>query len=275
MQDPPTIKMRCVQPAHGGDYSMGTPTSSIIVNNIRNIIRMIAPYTGINMIKIRNIDDPPSECYTACCMASETRATILRTMRTRGHCTVKDLADAAGISPVSVRHHLSSLQAESLIELEEVRHGVGRPHHVFSLTEEAHELFPTRYFRLTNRLLGEIKDLMPVGSVEGLLTGIADSMASDYAGQLKDLPIEKRLNRLVELLDEEGFDAQVERRGDEVVIRELTCPYYQIGQAHPEVCMIDQTFIAQALSLPVERVRCVLDGDAHCAFSVPLGGTKS
>jgi len=206
-------------------------------------------------------------------MASETRETILRTMRARGHCTVKELAEAAGISPVSVRHHLSSLQAEGLIALEEVRHGVGRPHHVFSLTEEAHELFPTRYFRLTNRLLGEIKELMPVGSVEGLLTGVADAMAGDYANQLQGLPLEKRLRRLVELLDEEGFGAELERRGDEVVIRELSCPYYQIGQAHPEVCVIDQTFIAQALSLPVERVRCVLDGDAHCAFSVPLEGT--
>jgi DeoR family suf operon transcriptional repressor len=206
------------------------------------------------------------------CMASETRETILRALRARGHCTVKELADAAGISPVSVRHHLSSLQADGLIELEEVRHGVGRPHHVFSLTDEAHELFPTRYFRLTNRLLGEIKEIMPVGSVEGLLTGVADAMASDYAAQLKGLPLEKRLGRLVELLDEEGFSAEIERQGDEVVIRELSCPYYQIGQAHPEVCMIDQEFIAQALSLPVERVRCVLDGDAHCAFSVPLEG---
>ena len=205
-------------------------------------------------------------------MASETRETILRTLRARGHCTVKELADAAGISPVSVRHHLSSLQAEGLIGLEEVRHGVGRPHHVFSLTDEAHELFPTRYFRLTNRLLGEIKEIMPVDAIEGLLTGVADSMASDYASQLQGLPLEKRLQRLVELLDEEGFSAEIERQGNEVLIHELSCPYYQIGQVHPEVCMIDQKFIAQALSLPVERVRCVLNGDAHCAFSIPLEG---
>jgi DeoR family suf operon transcriptional repressor len=205
-------------------------------------------------------------------MASETRETILRTLRARGHCTVKELADAAGISPVSVRHHLSSLQAEGLIELEEVRHGVGRPHHVFSLTDDAHELFPTRYFRLTNRLLGEIKEIMPESALEGLLLGVADSMASDYASQLQGLPLEQRLQRLIELLDEEGFSAELEHRGDAVMIHELSCPYYQVGQAHPEVCMIDQKFIARALSLPVERVHCVLDGDAHCAFSVPLEG---
>lgn len=208
-------------------------------------------------------------------MASETREIILRTLQSRGSCTVKDLAEAAGISPVSVRHHLSNLLAEDLIESEEVRHGVGRPRHVFSLTEHGYELFPTRYYRLTNRLLGELKEALPDRSIESLLSGVADSMADDYAGQLEGLPLEKRLTRLVELLNEEGFNADIQRQGDSVILRELSCPYYHVGQSHPEVCMIDQTFIARALSLPVERVRCLLDGDAHCAFTIPIEGIKS
>lgn len=203
-------------------------------------------------------------------MASETREVILRSLRAKGRCTVKELAEAAGISPVSVRHHLSALQADALIQSEEVRHGVGRPLHMYSLTDEAHELFPTRYFRLTNRLLGEIKESLPQEALHLLLASVADTMAADYATQLEGLPLEQRLRRLVELLDEEGFAAEVERHGDELMIRELSCPYLQIGMQHPEVCTIDQSFIAKALSLPVERVRCLLDGDAHCAFSVKV-----
>jgi predicted ArsR family transcriptional regulator len=203
-------------------------------------------------------------------MASETRELILRTLRSNGRCTVKELAEAAGISPVSVRHHLAALQADDLIQSEEVRHGVGRPLHMYSLTEEAHELFPTRYFRLANRLLGELKDNLPEEALHTLLANVAESMASTYANQLEGLPLEQRLRRLVELLDEEGFEAEVERRGGELMIRELSCPYFQVGMLHPEVCTIDQAFIAKALSLPVERVRCVLDGDAHCAFSVQV-----
>ena len=203
-------------------------------------------------------------------MASVTREVILRALRAKGRCSVKELAEAAGISPVSVRHHLSALQADALIHSEEVRHGVGRPLHMYSLTDEAHELFPTRYFRLTNRLIGEIKESLPQEALHLLLSSVADTMADDYAAQLEGLPLEQRLRRLVELLDEEGFAAEVERRGGELLIRELSCPYLQIGMQHPEVCTIDQSFIAKALSLPVERVRCLLDGDAHCAFSVQV-----
>ena len=203
-------------------------------------------------------------------MASQTRETILQTLRACSSCTVKELAEAAGISPVSVRHHLAKLQADGLLHVEDIKHGVGRPHQSFSLTEDALELFPTRYLRLTNRLLDQMKESLPLIYYEGVLSNIAGSMADDYALQLEGLPLTQRLVRLIELLGEEGFTAESERRGDTVVIRAFSCPYLAIGQKHPEVCMIDQTFIAKALSLPVEQVRSMLDGDAHCAFSVQL-----
>jgi predicted ArsR family transcriptional regulator len=189
-------------------------------------------------------------------------------LRSRGRCTVNELAQASGVSPVSVRHHLANLQAEGLVQAEEVRHGVGRPRLVFSLSDSGMDHFPSRYFHLTRRLLAEIKDRMPEGQVSDLLSGVAESMARSYAAELNQLPLPQRLERLVQLLNEEGFDADMQRDGDTVFIRELSCPYFRMGQQHPEVCNIDQSFIATALSLPVERVTCLLDGDVHCTFSL-------
>jgi predicted ArsR family transcriptional regulator len=98
-------------------------------------------------------------------------------------------------------------------------------------------------------------------------------MAKTYAKRLEGLPLEDRLLQLVEMLSDEGFDAHLERKGDQVLIRELSCPYFRMGRSHPEVCVVDQTFIATALSVPVERISCLLDGDVHCTFSIPLGVT--
>lgn len=203
-------------------------------------------------------------------MTTPTRDIILRTLRSQGDCTVKDLAEAADVSPVSVRHHLSNLQAEGLVSVEEVRHGVGRPHHSFSLTEKALELFPSRYYRLTNRLLLEMKENMPQERVDDLFENVADSMADQFASELQDLPLEERLSRLVELLQEEGFDTELEKKGDQLLIHELSCPYLHVGQEHPEVCVLDQSLIAKALTLPVERVTWLLEGDLHCTYAVDL-----
>jgi predicted ArsR family transcriptional regulator len=191
-------------------------------------------------------------------------------MRTQGKCTVKELADAASVSPVSVRHHLSNLQVQGLVDVEEKRHGVGRPLHVYFLTEQALELFPTRYLRLTNRLIDEMKEALPKGKVLELFAAVASSMADAYAQQLKGLPLEERMQRLAELLSAEGFEADLQQRGDALVIRELSCPYLRVGKEHPEVCQVDQDFIATALSLPVERVTCLLEGDAHCSYEVNI-----
>jgi DeoR family suf operon transcriptional repressor len=209
-------------------------------------------------------------------MTSATRETILRSLRAQGQCTVKGLAEIVGISPVSVRHHLAQLQAEGLIEAKEVLHGVGRPHHAYSLTEEAIELFPTRYFQLTNRLLDEIKYEMSPERVKNMFGRMASSIAEDFAESYEHLTIEERLPNLVAMLSSEGFDAEYEIQDDQIIIRLLSCPYLELVEHHPEINFIDQELIAKTLSLPFERVHCFADGDTHCCFVVKLPqGDKS
>jgi predicted ArsR family transcriptional regulator len=203
-------------------------------------------------------------------MSSTTRDQVLRSLKIQGNCTVLELSEECEVSPVSIRHHLSALLAEDLIQAQEVRHGVGRPRHEFSLTEKGHELFPSRYFRLTNRLLDEIKDSLDTQVVMSLFSGVAESMAQEYAEALKALPLDERIHRLVDLLSDEGFEAEIQEQGQRLVIRELSCPYLQVGKEHPEVCMVDQRFISTALGVPVDRISWLLDGDAHCSFAIEL-----
>jgi len=181
---------------------------------------------------------------------------------------VRQLADAAGVSPVSVRHHMASLQVEGLVTAEEVRHGVGRPRLVYSLTERALELFPSRYYRLAQRLLDQMKDSLPEPMVRQLLASVARTMAEDYADELAGLPFERRLEQLVKHLTAEGFEAEVEEREGRLFIHQLSCPWLRMGREHPEVCLVDQSFIATALALPVERVTCLLNGETHCTFAI-------
>lgn len=197
-----------------------------------------------------------------------TRDRILQTLLLQPRSTISTLAGAVGINPISVRHHLTSLQVEGLITAEEERHGVGRPRLVYSLTNEGQERFPTRYMRLTTRLLNQLKETMPKAMVGKLFLQIADNLAEDYAEQLKDLSMEERLEFIKEMLAEEGFTVEWEKTGDQYRIHEISCPYYQIGQNHPEVCTLDQTLISKILAVPAEKVHCILTGDSHCTYVV-------
>jgi predicted ArsR family transcriptional regulator len=197
-----------------------------------------------------------------------TRDRILQSLLKKPRSTINDLAEAVGINPISVRHHLGNLEKEGLVEGQEERHGVGRPRLVYVLTDEGMERFPTRYMKLTTRLLSQMKETMPGPVVTKLFDQIAEDLVSEYVDDIKGLSMEERLDFVKDLLAQEGFTVEWEKKGDQYQIHEISCPYYQIGIAHPEVCTVDQTLISKMLALPANKVQCILDGGAHCTYVV-------
>jgi DeoR family transcriptional regulator, suf operon transcriptional repressor len=197
-----------------------------------------------------------------------TRDRILQSLLGQPKMTINALAEAVGINPISVRHHLTNLQVEGLVTAEEERHGVGRPHLIYRLTEDGMEKFPTRYLRLTSRLLQKMKDTMPEPVVQKLFSDIGEGLAEEYAGKMQGLTMEERLDIVKSVLDQEGFSVSWEKSGEQYKIHEISCPYLQIGVNHPEVCVVDQTIISKMLAVPAEKVQCILDGSAHCTYVV-------
>lgn len=197
-----------------------------------------------------------------------TRDRILQTLLNNPHSTINHLAVSVNINAISVRHHLTNLQAEGLVEANEERHGVGRPRLVYSLTDSGVEKFPTRYLNLTNRLLDQVKSRLPQNEYEKLFTQIASDIASDYPKKNQSTNIEDRLNYLQKSVEQEGFTLEWSKMGPDYMINEISCPFYHVGQIHPEVCAIDQTLISTILSVPVDRVQCILSGDNQCSYIV-------
>nr|BAL58058.1 transcriptional regulator, TrmB [uncultured Chloroflexota bacterium] len=197
-----------------------------------------------------------------------TRERILQILARHPRQTINELAEAVGINPISVRHHLNMLQMEGLIASEEERHGVGRPRLVYFLTEKGRERFPGSYLRLMTRLLTQMKETMPAPMVNALFSQIAEELAQEYQEELANMSMEERLELVKELLSQEGFTVEWERTGDEYKIHEITCPYYHIGVNHPEVCTIDQALISKMLAVPAEKVQCILSGSTYCTYVI-------
>lgn len=198
-----------------------------------------------------------------------TRQRVLDTLLKQQRCTINELADAVEINPISVRHHITRLEAEGLVTSAEERHGVGRPRRTYFLTEKGMERFPTRYMRLTMRLLEQMKGSLPSSTVQSLFSQMAEDVFAGYQGELEGLSMDQRLAVLKEMLSNEGFNIEWELDGDQYHIRETNCPYYHVGQNHPEVCSVDQTLISSVLALPAEKVKCILHGDQTCTYVVP------
>ncbi len=208
----------------------------------------------------------------------ETRKRILETLLSKQRCTINELADAVGITPISVRHHINKLEAAGLVASEEERHGVGRPRRLYYLTESGLEKFPSQYVRLTSQLLRQLKASLPAPMVSKLFAEMARNMAKEFTKGVDaaNMTPKERLNFVTSLLNREGFVVKWEETDQYYVVQESVCPYYHIGQDHPEVCILDRTFIATLLDVPPEKIqheRCIFNGDKQCRFVIPKSPT--
>ena len=104
--------------------------------------------------------------------------------------------------------------------------------------------------------------------VTSLFNQIAEDLADQYTADMKDMDMEERLDFVKDLLAQEGFTVEWEKKEGQYEIHEISCPYYQIGIAHPEVCTVDQTLISKMLALPANKVQCILSGGAYCTYVV-------
>jgi predicted ArsR family transcriptional regulator len=205
---------------------------------------------------------------------SSTRDIILEAIKQANEATVDDLAQAADVSPVTVRHHLNSLQADGLLRTRSVRRKVGRPYYVYSLSERGHELFPQRYMRLSSMLLDELKARFPSELVSEMFNDVVDRLAAQHESKLIDLTFEERLDYLVDMLATEGFLASWEATNGGYLLSEYSCPYYSVGQKHSEVCSFDKRLIRIVLDTDIVQTSCMLRGDPACNFAVQAPAAK-
>ncbi len=196
----------------------------------------------------------------------ETRQQILTILKEKGQATVDDLAGSLGLTPITVRHHLSILMGEGYLAAQQVRRKVGRPHYVYNLTDKAADLFPQGYHILTDRLLDEMQDMVGKEGMAELIGRLADKLAAKIAPQVVGGTLEERLEQAARLLVSEGFLARWERTTDGYVFTELNCPYRRIVDRHPEVCIMDERFLTAVLGAHVERVECTAGGSGRCSY---------
>ena len=197
-----------------------------------------------------------------------TREKILRTLLTYPDSTINDLAKAVGINGISVRHHLTALEAEDLIKSAEERHGVGRPRLIYSLTEKGIESFPTSYLRLTQRILETLSNSLSPDTLHAFFEEIGGEIAKPYQNDIDGISFDERLKIVKTALTNEGFIVEVTQNSETFTLTNLSCPYYRIGLDHPVICTIDHTVINKLLGTNVEIETCILAGSDRCIYKI-------
>jgi DeoR family transcriptional regulator, suf operon transcriptional repressor len=205
-----------------------------------------------------------------------TKEDILQHLLKQGQATAQDLAESLDISPQAIRRHLKDLETEGLIVYRSIQAGMGRPQHIYELTDMGRERFPHRYDDFAVSLLDTLAETVGSESVGELLRKQWERKAIAYRERLGTGSLRDRLEKLVDLRRAEGYMAEVievepESAGGtpRFVVAEYNCAISHVATSFPSVCDRDlEMFAAIFPECEIHRTHWLIDGQNRCGYSI-------
>jgi DeoR family transcriptional regulator, suf operon transcriptional repressor len=205
---------------------------------------------------------------------SALRREILFRLRQHGPASPDQLASQFGSSRTGVLQQLRALESAHLVSRQTVRHGVGRPRHMYDVTADAQDLFPSNYDGLATGLLAAVRAVGGEELIEDLFAARRRQMGDRIRQQLvdrlpADAPLESRVRQLAVIQDEQGYLCQAVVGVDGTIrLQEHNCAIFRVANANPAACAAELGMFADALGVPVVRESHIAAGDRCCSYRI-------
>jgi predicted ArsR family transcriptional regulator len=202
------------------------------------------------------------------------RREILIRLRRDGPSTPDKLAAAIGASRTGVLQQLRALEATHFVSRQTIRHGVGRPRHLYDITEDAQELFPTNYDGLAAGLLAAIDAVGGDALIEQIFQARRRQAGERVRRQIEDrVPatgcLFDRVTALAAIQDEQGYLATAVLDPDGTIhLREHNCAILDVARTQGTACQAEIDLFRDVLGVQVVRESHIVKGDRCCSYHI-------
>jgi len=202
-------------------------------------------------------------------LLGETRAQIVRLLHDRS-ATVAELASTMGLTQVAIRRQLHELVADQLVTGHTgPASGPGRPAVRYSLTDRGERLFPDRSSDLADDVLTFLYDERGKAEMIAFLRWRLKRQQAHYAGALDGIDeLDDRVERLAELLSQDGFLAEADAESDGFALTQTHCAIKEAAAAHPQLCAFEAALFREVLGAHVTRRQTIASGAQACVCHV-------
>jgi predicted ArsR family transcriptional regulator len=202
------------------------------------------------------------------------RREILLRLRQDGPSSPDQLAARLTASRTGVLQQLRALEAARLVTHQTERHGVGRPRHLYDVTEAAQELFPSNYDGLAAGLLEAIGAIGGEDLVEEVFAARRRQIGDRVRRGLVErggttASLEDRVRILAVIQDEQGYLCEATRLDDGAFrLREHNCAIYHVARGAPAACAAELDLFREILGANVVRETHIASGDRCCTYRI-------
>jgi predicted ArsR family transcriptional regulator len=173
-----------------------------------------------------------------------------------------------------LEQQLRALEATGFVSRQTVRHGVGRPRHLYDITDEAQELFPANYGALAAGLLTALKSVGGEALVEQVFIARRRQIGDRVRRELHDrvgakASLAERVRELAVLQDEQGYLANAVIGGDGTIrLREHNCAILDVARGTRAACDAELDLFREVLGADVVRETHIAAGDRSCTYRI-------
>ena len=201
------------------------------------------------------------------------RRKLLELIKSGGPQTATELAAQLGVTPVAVRQHLQALSKDGLLVYVEERRPVGRPARRWSLSEAAQPFFPDTHREFAVGLIEAIDGAFGGEGLQRLVEERIRQQIRRYRRRMpgRDTPLEKRVEALASLRNEEGYMAEWSADGeDRWVLAENHCPICAAAKVCGGLCAGEPALFQTILGpdVEVERTEHLLEDSHRCVYQI-------
>lgn len=184
------------------------------------------------------------------------RQKVLTCLTKNRTASAREISRSLKMSAATVRYHLRVLTSDGRLEMASVRghDGRGRPEKIYSLPRAA---FGDNLSALSHALLADAGTKVRMEVVAKFLAG-----DSNFASQ----PIAKRLNLIVEKLNQMNYHARWEAGAGGPRILFGHCPYAAIIAKRPALCTMDAALLKELFGDELEQIAKIEKFQGMCIF---------
>ena len=201
-----------------------------------------------------------------------TRIKILEYLQQKQIATTAELGHVIGLTEANIRHHLHILRTEGVIKVAGTRraHKRGRPVMIYQLEEHAVQ---SNINALIDAVIEVFIASQPEDKHPTLFRMIALALISTETEYQLPQTISGKLIYAIQRLNEMNYNARWEAHSQAPVIIFGRCPYRQIVDHHPEICLIDQHILELLIQANVSQAAKLspdISGLPHCVFDLEI-----
>jgi predicted ArsR family transcriptional regulator len=205
---------------------------------------------------------------------SSLRRDLLLRLRLDGPSSPDQLAERIGASRTGVLQQLRALEAAHLVSRQTVRHGVGRPRHLYDVTADAQDLFPSNYDGLAAGLLAAIESVGGDDLLDQVFAARRRQLGDRVRGLMTErvdpeAPLLDRVRELAVIQGDQGYLADATLGPDGTIrLREHNCAIYHIAAGSPAACQAELELFTEILGAEVVREQHIASGDRCCSYRI-------